>query len=194
MKKIERVENCGETKGMPLTVKGRRVSKDYLIENGIIEDWEAAPAQPKSVNLKIEKIKKHRADFSDLDEFEPCEAKEMNDIISRQAAINVADMADYTGLSVEDVKKVTDEVVKGLKALPSAQPTLYGYKIEHLAYIASVMKKEGVTAEYAVRTFDDMGRVIKMTIDETRAVTRDIVERSIFNGLNNQTGGKNDGK
>ena len=45
-----------------------------------------------------------------------------NDLISRQAAINVADMADYTGLSVEDVKKVTDEVVKGLKALPSAQP------------------------------------------------------------------------
>ena len=47
-----------------------------------------------------------------------------NDLISRQAAINVADMADYTGLSVEDVKKVTDEVVKELKALPSAQPEL----------------------------------------------------------------------
>lgn len=44
-----------------------------------------------------------------------------DDLISRQAAINVADGADYTGLSVEDVKKVTDEVVKGLKKLPSAQ-------------------------------------------------------------------------
>ena len=46
----------------------------------------------------------------------------MDDIISRQAAINAADMADYPGLSIEDVDKVTGEVVKALKALPSAQP------------------------------------------------------------------------
>ena len=44
------------------------------------------------------------------------------DAISRQAAIAVADSSDYVGLSVEDVKKVTDEVVKGLKQLPSAEP------------------------------------------------------------------------
>lgn len=46
----------------------------------------------------------------------------MSDLIERQAAINAADRADYTGLAVEDVKKVTDEVVKELKQLPSAQP------------------------------------------------------------------------
>ena len=45
-----------------------------------------------------------------------------DDLISRQAAIAVADFSDYVGLSVDDVKKVTDEVVKGLKQLPSAQP------------------------------------------------------------------------
>lgn len=48
----------------------------------------------------------------------------MSDMISRQAAIAVADYTDYVGLSVEDVKKVTDEVVKGLKRLPSAQPEI----------------------------------------------------------------------
>lgn len=46
----------------------------------------------------------------------------MDDLISRQAAINAADMADYPGLSIEDVDKVTGEVVKALKELPSAQP------------------------------------------------------------------------
>ena len=46
----------------------------------------------------------------------------MDDMISRQAAIDAADRADYTGLAIEDVKKVTDEVVKELKRLPSAQP------------------------------------------------------------------------
>jgi hypothetical protein len=43
-----------------------------------------------------------------------------DDVIYRQAAIAVADSSDYVGLSVDDVKKVTDEVVKGLKQLPSA--------------------------------------------------------------------------
>ena len=47
-----------------------------------------------------------------------------NDCISRQAAIDAADRADYTGLAIEDVKKVTDEVVKELKKLPSAQPEI----------------------------------------------------------------------
>ena len=48
----------------------------------------------------------------------------MDDLIYRQAAIAVADSSDYVGLSIDDVKKVTDEVVKGLKQLPSAQPVL----------------------------------------------------------------------
>lgn len=46
----------------------------------------------------------------------------MNDLISRQAAIAATDFSDYVGLSVYDVKKVTDEVVKELKRLPSARP------------------------------------------------------------------------
>jgi len=48
----------------------------------------------------------------------------MSDSISREQAIDAADRADYTGLAVEDVKKVTDEVVKELKQLPSAQPEI----------------------------------------------------------------------
>ena len=50
-------------------------------------------------------------------EQEPCE-----DTISRQAAIAVTDYADYAGLAIEDVKKVTDEIVKGLKQLPPVTP------------------------------------------------------------------------
>jgi len=42
-------------------------------------------------------------------------------LIYLDAAIAVADYTDYPGLAIEDVKKVTDEVVKGLKQLPSAQ-------------------------------------------------------------------------
>lgn len=44
----------------------------------------------------------------------------MNDLISRQAAIDAADYADCARLAIEDVKKVTDEVVKELKQIPIA--------------------------------------------------------------------------
>ena len=57
----------------------------------------------------------------------------MHDLISRQAAIAVADYTDYVGLSVEDVKKVTDEVVKGLKRLPPEQPEYEPVKAEDFA-------------------------------------------------------------
>ena len=90
----------------------------------------------------------------------------MDDVISRAEALDCFhDWIDKRG----DIH-TPDEMAeyRAIEALPSAQPTLYGYKIEHLAYIARVMEKEGVTADYAVRTFDDMSRAIKMIIDETQ--------------------------
>lgn len=90
----------------------------------------------------------------------------MDDLIRRQAAIELLEewAGGYSYLEVP-----VDSIARKLNELPTAEPTLYGYKIEHLAYIATVMEKEGVTAEYAVRTFDDIGRVIKMLIEEVQA-------------------------
>ena len=45
----------------------------------------------------------------------------MSDLISRREAIEAADRTDCRGLALEDVTQVTDEVVKELKKLPSAQ-------------------------------------------------------------------------
>lgn len=59
--------------------------------------------------------------------------------------------------------------------MPSVEPTLYGYKIEHLAYIARVMQKEGITAEDAARTFDDLGRAVSWTIDEVRQKMKEVI-------------------
>jgi hypothetical protein len=94
----------------------------------------------------------------------------MSDLISRAEAIQALDgELTITGrTNAEAVRGYVKLVKDRLERLPSAQPTLYGYKIEHLAYIARVMEKEGVTADYAVRTFDDMSRAIKMIIDETQ--------------------------
>ena len=98
------------------------------------------------------------------------------DLISRQAAIDAADRADYTGLAVEDVKKVTDEVVKELKKLPSVQPTLYGYNIEHLELIAKVLQKEDLPPERVTEALTDIGRIVAIVKDEFEETLRRAVQ------------------
>ena len=72
-----------------------------------------------------------------------------------------------------------------LNSMPPAQQTLFGYKIEHLAYIARVMEKEGITAEYAVRTFDDMSRAVRMIIEEAQKKAEEMLNER----FNQQAGG-----
>ena len=89
------------------------------------------------------------------------------DMVSRKAVLALA--KDIVVPTAEDgqyrYRCIDPDAVR---ELPSAQPTLYGYKIEHLIYIAKVMEKEGVTAEYAVRTFDDISRIVRMLIEEAQ--------------------------
>ncbi len=110
----------------------------------------------------------------------------MTDLIDRQAAIDALWKALFAyedkterkfierdELDVSDwaehrlfVQGMNDSDRQAILELPSVEPTLYGYKIEHLAYIARVMEKEGITAEDAARTFSDLGRAVSWVIDE----------------------------
>lgn len=94
----------------------------------------------------------------------------MSDLIDRQAAIDhwrsIIDATDGGDRYDMGFVDGLEFCISDLSTMPSAQPTLYGYEIEHLAYIARVMQKEGVTAEYAVRTFGDMSRALRMIIEE----------------------------
>lgn len=102
------------------------------------------------------------------------------DTIYRQAAIDAADRADYTGLAVEDVKKVTDEVVKEIKILPSAEPTLYGYSIECLATIAALLAKENLPPERVSEALSDIGRVVAIVKKEFEETMRKAVEQCMI--------------
>lgn len=80
----------------------------------------------------------------------------MSDLISREALLR--DIEQY---------HVSDGLFQHwVEIQQPVEPTLYGYKIEHLAYIARVMEKEGITAEDAARTFDDLVRAVSWAIDE----------------------------
>lgn len=56
--------------------------------------------------------------------------------------------------------------INAVQDLSPEQPSLYGYDIAHLAVIAAVMEKEGVTPEKAVQIFSDIQAVCQMVIDE----------------------------
>lgn len=97
------------------------------------------------------------------------------DLISRQAAIDAADRADYPGLAVEVVKTVTDEVVKELKQLPSEQP--------NQRWIPCSERMPKVDEEVLATTvWDDVTIACRIGVDEwfiheggTNATTEDLI-------------------
>ena len=62
---------------------------------------------------------------------------------------------------------------------PTVEPTLYGYKIEHLALIARVMEKDGVTPEKAVEIFKDVQTIALKLIDEITGAVERAFEQAI---------------
>ncbi len=105
----------------------------------------------------------------------------MSDLIDRQAAIDALGerpmvWTDNDSYSLGQRNQYDSDRL-AIETVPSAEPELYGYKIEHLALIARVMQKEGVTPEKAVQTFVDMKRIIEMLIEEIqKKVERAVME------------------
>lgn len=110
----------------------------------------------------------------------------MDDLISRQAAIEAIKslypdkpkinfMDNFSNW--EEKNKQYIECEQTISNLPSAQPTLYGYKIEHLALIARVMEKEGVSPDKAVETFQNIVGIVQMIADEQKEIIRKAVEQ-----------------
>jgi len=99
---------------------GAALSKTY------VEQLPSAQPEPSQVARDIATIIENEQDMRVILKNAQPDAPDTNggDIIYRRAAIDAADRADYTGLAIEDVKKVTDEVVKEIKKLPSAQPEI----------------------------------------------------------------------
>ena len=146
----------------------------------VLEHIDALPsAQPTEASCwgcncpKMERLKEQKT-FSEMVHLHDETHGVCLDTISRQAAIEA--LSTPHGILYP---------IRTIENIPSAQQTLYGYKIEHLAYIAKVMEKEGITAEYAVRTFDDMSRAIRMIIEEAQQKAEEMLNER----FNQQTGG-----
>lgn len=105
----------------------------------------------------------------------------MNDLISRQAALDALgniDCSDGIGFRALKYDAINDAVT-AIKALPSAQPTLYGYDIKLLAFIASVMAKEGMSPEEAVTILRDVNRVIEIMLEDMKEMQENALKQTL---------------
>ena len=104
------------------------------------------------------------------------------DLISRQAAIDAMTNTlwhypneCYRNLNKYEFAKGLAEL--GLKSVPSAQPTIYGYNVEHLETIARVLQKENLPPERVVEILIDIGRIVSIICDEFEDNLRKAVEQ-----------------
>ena len=104
-----------------------------------------------------------------------------NDLISRQAAID-AICTEGTRLerngtvAMVEIKQWCVDILEGL---PSAQPTLHGYNIEHLELIARVLQKEDLPPERVVEALTDIGRIVAIVRDEFEETLRRAVDQCV---------------
>ncbi len=112
----------------------------------------------------------------------------MSDLISRQAAIDAvkkntfrltfAEEQNYEGHVAWSAYAVYSDVIEGaLLDLPFAQPTLYGYNIEHLELIARVLQKEDLPPERIAEVLTDIGRIVAIVKDEFEETLRKAAEQ-----------------
>jgi len=98
----------------------------------------------------------------------------MYDLISRQWLMECVN----EGWIKFDTEKDENRFIHLVRdTAPSVEPTLYGYKIELLAYIARVMEKEGITAEQAVNSFDDLSMAVRLIIEELQQKVEEAVRK-----------------
>lgn len=102
----------------------------------------------------------------------------MNDYIERQAAIKLLDAVPY------DEDTWSDEYSNGyyfrakkdkaaIESVPSAdleEVMICGYPARHLAFVATVMQKEGVPPEEVASCLRDIGRMVGMVMAEQKEI------------------------
>jgi len=112
----------------------------------------------------------------------------MGDLISRQAAIDAECEVCGVAPKKERGHNCTYyvhgcEEIECLRALPSAQPTLYGYNVEHLVLIANTMKEKGISPEEAIDLFNDVSEIVGLVIDEMTRISEKALERAMGNDV-----------
>ncbi len=111
------------------------------------------------------------------------EVRTRGDCISRQAAKDI--FTELYGISaigsVFDKYEWKDICETTANELPSIQPTLYGYNIEHLEMIARVLQKEDLSPERVAEALANIGGIVAIVRDEFEETLRKAAEECTKN-------------
>lgn len=103
----------------------------------------------------------------------------MGDLVSRDAVIEI--LAAMQGRCDTKAALVQNSKIwQQVKDLPSVQPTLYGYNIEHLELIARVLQKEDLPPERIVEVLTDIGRIVAIVKDDFEEALRKAAEQCMI--------------
>ena len=101
------------------------------------------------------------------------------DFINRQDAIDAIDRERKKKHLFNTAEDGLLEARRVINTLPSAQPTLYGYNIEHLVLIAKLLEKENLSPEKVSDALYDIGRVVAIVKKEFEETMKKAVEQCI---------------
>ncbi|MBO7093574.1 MAG: hypothetical protein J6W33_01535 [Spirochaetia bacterium] len=83
--------------------------------------------------------------------------------MTRTEAIFVLECVEAHGLA-DDARKMAIEALK-------VEPTLYGYKLEHLAFVAALLQNKEVSEETLTDVFNSVDRIAGMILKEVKEQT-----------------------
>ena len=163
MKTIEKIKKMTRKDDFRAFVKSLNLSRDdYKTMMEYID--EIPSVQPERTEYIPEtKAVRSKRDCVDLSELVSATFYDQEHEEWTQQTVTIADVLD----------SVCDEYT----ILPSAQPTLCGYNIEHLILIANVLRKENLPPEMVVEALTDIGRIVSIVKDEFEESLRKAVEQ-----------------
>ena len=103
----------------------------------------------------------------------------MGDLDYRQMVIEAIDKYyndhKYITRSRTTLSAICKDLKNVIKALPITEQTLYGYNIEHLAFIASLLQKENISPEELKYMLTDIRIMMQFVVNDiTDTMQREI--------------------
>lgn len=97
----------------------------------------------------------------------------MSNLISREWLIEAVEEGWIKLDTQEDYNRII-HLVRDIA--PSAQPTLFGYNVEHLELIARVLRKENLPPEKVAEALTNISRIVAIVKDEFEETLREAVQ------------------
>ena len=61
--------------------------------------------------------------------------------------------------------------------LPTVEPTLYGYKLEHLAFVAALLQNKGVTEDNLADVLNSVDWIVGLVLEEQRKTIEEALKK-----------------